>query len=117
MHGPILIEQLRELGQLGKIKLVTFDFDDATLDGVEQEYIFATIAQDPYKYGMEAVNTLVNLCQGEGTDLPIVGRGRINYPVEAIRQENLQEFRDAIRQREKAAGAKKAAAKPEKPAA
>jgi ribose transport system substrate-binding protein len=116
MHGPVLLEELKKLGKLGQIKLVTFDADEATLDGIEQGYIHATVAQDPYKYGLEAVNTLVTLCQGEGTDLPIVGRGSTYLPVEAIRQDNLEPFRDAMRQREKAAGGK-AEAKAEKPAA
>lgn len=106
MHGPLLLEELKEAGQLGKIKLVTFDAEDETLDGVEQGYIYATIAQDPYKYGFEAVNTLVKLCAGEGTDLPIVGRGATYVGVEALKQDNLQSFRDAMRGRAERAKAK-----------
>jgi ribose transport system substrate-binding protein len=108
MHGPLLLQELKAAGQLGKLKLVTFDTEDETLDGIEQGYIHATIAQDPYKYGYEAVNTLVMLCKGEGTELPIVGRGATYVGVEAIRQENLQKFRDAMRGRQERAEGKEA---------
>ena len=65
-HGPVMLSVLKEAGKLGKIKLITFDDEEATLHGVEDGYVFATIAQDPYKYGYEAVNTLASLCRGGG---------------------------------------------------
>ena len=59
-HGPILLRVLRDLDKLGKIKLVTFDDDEQTLGGLESGDIYATIAQDPYKYGYEAVDMLAS---------------------------------------------------------
>jgi ribose transport system substrate-binding protein len=110
MQGPVLLKTLRDMDKLDDIKLITFDAEDATLDGIQQGHIYATIAQDPYKYGYEAVNTLTSLCYGEGTDLPIVGRGAMFLPVEAIRQDNLTRFRDAMRAREAEADKVKPAA-------
>ncbi len=102
-HGPILLRVLRDEGKLGQIKLVTFDEAAETLDGIAAGDIYATIAQDPYKYGYEAVNQLATLCRGQGIELPIVGRGSIYVGAEAIRQENLADFRARLQARRDAA--------------
>ena len=83
-HGPILIKELESLGKLDQIKLVTFDATEDTLKGIEDGHIFATIAQDPYNYGFEAISMLAKLCQGEETDMPIVGRGSVYVGAEAL---------------------------------
>jgi ribose transport system substrate-binding protein len=102
-HGPILLSLLKELDKLGKVKLVTFDDADETLQGIEDGHIFATLAQDPYRYGYEAVTTLATLCSGDETSLPIVGRGSTYLSAEPIRRENLDDFRAKLRSRQKSA--------------
>ena len=98
-HGPVLLKVLKEADKLGKIKLVTFDDNEETLRGVEEGYIFATIAQDPYKYGYEAVNTLASLCRGGGNSLPVVGSGSVYIGADAIRGDNLQDYRSRLQRR------------------
>ena len=102
-HGPVLLKTLDELGKLGQIKLITFDADAETLDGIDSGHIFATIAQDPYNYGYEAVKILTTLCRGHGVEIPIVGKGSVYVGAEAIRQDNLSSFRKSLRLREGAA--------------
>jgi ribose transport system substrate-binding protein len=110
-HGPILLRVLKEEGQLGAIKLVTFDEEAETLDGVEAGDVFATIAQDPYQCGYEAVSMLAKLHRGTGTAIPIVGRGAILVYAEAIRQDNLDDFRARLESRLKAPPADQASKK------
>jgi ribose transport system substrate-binding protein len=98
-HGPVLLKVLKESGKLGKIKLITFDDEEETLRGVEDGDIFATIAQDPYKYGYEAVNTLASLCRGGGNALPVVGSGSVYIGADAIRGDNLQDYRSRLQRR------------------
>lgn len=100
-QGPILLKELDKLGKLDQIKMVTFDANKDTLDGIEAGHIYATIAQDPYKFGYEAVSMLVKICQGEDIDLPIVGRSTIYVGFEAIRKENLDEFRKRLQTRQR----------------
>jgi ribose transport system substrate-binding protein len=109
-HGPILIKELDSLGQLDQVKLVTFDATEETLKGIEEGHIFATLAQDPYNQGFQAVEMLAKLCQGEETDMPIVGRGSVYVGAEAIRQDNLADFRKRLEARQQSA-TKKAAKK------
>jgi ribose transport system substrate-binding protein len=102
-HAPVLLKVLKDLDKLGKIKLVTFDDDQQTLDGLDAGYIYATIAQDPYKYGYEAVNVLAALCRGSGDQLPVVGRGSVYVGSEPIRRETVRDFRARVKKRQESA--------------
>jgi ribose transport system substrate-binding protein len=98
-HGPLLLEVLKAEDKLGKIKLITFDEPKEVLDGLEAGHVFATVAQDPYMYGYESIRRLSSLCRGDRSDLPIVGGGTIHVNAEAIRKENLEKFREKLRER------------------
>ncbi len=103
-HGPILIEVLSEAGKLDQIKLVTFDDAPETLAGIAEGHVHATVAQDPYKYGYEAVRMLATLCRKGESELPVVGGGSVSVTVyaDAIRKDNLDEYRDRVQVRKQA---------------
>jgi ribose transport system substrate-binding protein len=105
-HGPTLLKVLGELKKLDQVKLVTFDDATETLDGIEKGHIFATMAQDPYKYGYESVTSLASLCRGDEASIPIVGRGATYVNAEPIRKDNLEQYRARIKSREKPEPAK-----------
>lgn len=98
-HGPILLDVLRGEGKLTDLKLVTFDDADETLRGVENGEIYATIAQDPYMYGYEAVRMLTRLAKGRAVEIPIVGGGAISVRCDPIRKDDVAEFRKRRAQR------------------
>lgn len=98
-QGPLLLEVLKEQDELGKIQLVTFDEADETLQGVANGHIFATVVQNPYMYGFETVRRLASLCRGDKDEVPVAGGGTIHVSAEAIRKENLDEFRQRLRER------------------
>ncbi|TWU27722.1 substrate-binding domain-containing protein [Bythopirellula polymerisocia] len=105
-HAAIIMDVLKEVDKLGKIKVVTFDAEPAALEGIEAGNIYATIAQDPYKYGFEATRMLSTLSRSGADELPIVGGGTVNINAEPIRQNELKEFKDRLLAR---------TTKPEKP--
>jgi len=110
-HGPILLRALKDLGKLDQITLITFDTPEETLDGIEQGHIYATIAQDPFRIGYTALSQLCTLVQGDPLAVPIVGKGSEYLGIEVVRQDNLDQFRAALRkQLEAAEGQEKAAA-------
>lgn len=110
-HGPVLLEVLGEKELLGKVKLVTFDTLNKTLGGIEEGWIAATVAQDPYKYGYEAVTMLDSLCRGDERFLPVVGRGAIHVSVEPINRDNIEEFRKRTKSRTTKSASKRQPAK------
>lgn len=102
-HGPVLLQVLKDLGMLDKIKLVTFDTPEETLDGIEQGHIYATMAQDPFGFGYRSVSRICTLVHGDPLEVPIVGRGSDYLGIEVVRQDNLEEFRKALQKQQQAA--------------
>ncbi|MGD9634988.1 MAG: substrate-binding domain-containing protein [Pirellulales bacterium] len=111
-HGPTIMKVLKEDGQLDKVKVVAFDDAPATLQGVEDGHIFATLAQDSFGFGYEAVKILCNLKRGDAVAVPMGGRGAVFYGVEVVNKDNVAEFRQRMAEQlgaaEKKADAKKA---------
>ncbi len=95
-HAALILDALKEEDKLGKIKVVTFDAEPETLDGIEAGYIYATIAQDPYKYGYEATRLLSILSRSGADELPVVGGGSVHINAEPIHQEDLKEFKNRL---------------------
>ncbi len=98
-HGPLLVEVLDAEGMLGQVKVVAFDEAEATLGAIERGDIYATIAQDPYKFGYEAVQMVAALNNGKAVELPIFGASQMTVPCGAIRQQELPAFRKRLAER------------------
>lgn len=56
---------IRSMGLIGKVKIICFDALPDTLQLIEEGIISATIAQNPYVMGQEAVNTILNIIDGK----------------------------------------------------
>lgn len=55
---------------LGKVKIVAFDENTATLKGIADGHIYATVVQDPYKFGYESVRLMSAYAKGDKGALP-----------------------------------------------
>jgi len=77
-----------------RIKLVSFDEDDATLQGIADGTVHGTISQQPYEYGYHSVRILAGLARGDQSVLP---DGRfLEVPIVVVRKENVEEFRTKL---------------------
>ena len=93
-HGAVMIRALEDAGKLDSIKLIAFDAEDATLQGIEDGHIYATVAQDPYQYGYEAVQLLTNYCQRDKQNLPPLGlASNVTISTTAVQADGVAEFR------------------------
>lgn len=114
-HGPTIMKVLKEDGQLDQVKVVTFDDAPETLQGVQDGHIYATLAQDSFGFGYEAVKILCNLKRGDAVAVPMGGRGQVYFGVEVVNRDNVDEFRRRMANQtgaaEKKAAKKKAQAK------
>jgi ribose transport system substrate-binding protein len=54
----------------GQVKIVGFDEDFTTLRGIEDGDIYATVVQDPYKFGYESVKMMASLARGDQSVVP-----------------------------------------------
>lgn len=59
-----ILEATRSKQLIGKVRIVGFDEDFVTLDGVDKGEIEGTVVQDPYNYGYESVKWLAHLAKG-----------------------------------------------------
>jgi ribose transport system substrate-binding protein len=108
-HGPILCDVLKEKEKLGVIKIIAFDEATETLDGIEDGNIFATVVQDPYRYGYESVAMLCKLARGDEAQRP-VGTTTYSVSVHTIRKDTLRLYRETLKRRQEASGPQKDAA-------
>ena len=84
VFGVLRMMQERKLK--GKIKVVGFDASDDLVKGLEDGYIDALVAQDPFNIGYEAVHQMVRHLNGEKvekifkTDLRLITRDNLDTP-------------------------------------
>ncbi|MFP6887112.1 MAG: sugar-binding protein, partial [Opitutales bacterium] len=62
---PACYQALKQAGKLGKIKLVGFDENDVTLQGIKDGTVAGTIVQNPYEYGYQSVKILKDILEGK----------------------------------------------------
>lgn len=93
-NAPACLEALRAADKLQAIKLVAFDEDEATLQGVIDGHVVGTVVQDPYQYGYQSVTLLSKLLQDQAA---VPSGGLILIPARAIRQAEAAAFRDDLR--------------------
>src|SRR6266478_5861486 len=54
-NGPAILNAVRDGGKAGKVKIVCFDEDTETLNGVAQGLIYGTVVQQPFEFGKQAI--------------------------------------------------------------
>jgi ribose transport system substrate-binding protein len=89
-NPPLILEAVREAGKVGKIKIVSFDEDERSLQGIKDGSIYGTTVQNPYQYGHKSVEILAALARGDQSVIP--EGGMINIPARNIRKDNVEEF-------------------------
>ena len=89
-NTPMCKEAVKDAGKFGKIKLVSFDEQDATLQGIADGHIYGTISQQPYLYGYHSVRILTALAKGDKSVLP--ADGFYEVPIVEVRKGNVEKF-------------------------
>ncbi len=89
-NPPLILEALEQAGRLGEVKVIGFDEDSRTLQGILDGHVHGTVVQNPYMYGYKSIEVLKAL--HEGTEGVIPEDGFINVAARQIRKDNVQEF-------------------------
>jgi ribose transport system substrate-binding protein len=77
-NPPAILEAARSKSLVGKIKIVGFDENLATLQAVAAGEIEGTVVQDPYNYGFKSVEVLAAIARGDNSK---VVEGSMPYQV------------------------------------
>ncbi len=89
-NPPLILQALEQGGKLGKVKVVGFDEDDETLQGILDGNVHGTVVQNPYEYGYQSIKLLKQLVEGAEFEMP--ENGFIDIPARQIRKDNAEEF-------------------------
>lgn len=95
-NGPAILNAVQESGKIGQVQIVCFDEEDETLAGIKQGAIFATVVQQPYEFGYQAIRLMARILEGDRSFIP--DDGRIFIPTLVVDRENIDEFIERIRQ-------------------
>jgi ribose transport system substrate-binding protein len=91
----------------GQVRIVGFDEDPMTLDGVRDGDIIGTIVQQPYEFGYRSIKVLSALARGDTSKLPKNGVDHVPYRIitkeaglqlkdEPSKSEAVEEFRSEL---------------------
>ncbi len=89
-NGPAILEAVKDAGKIGKVKIICFDEEIATVAGVKSGAISATIVQQPYKFGYEALKLMDKVLHGDTKAIP--ANKQMIIPTRAITKANIAAF-------------------------
>lgn len=89
-NGPAIVNAVKEAGKSGKVKLITFDEEDDTLQGIKDGIVDSTVVQNPYEFGHQSVLLMAKKLRGEKLDIP--KDGAVIVATRAIDKSNVDDF-------------------------
>jgi len=95
-NGPAILQAVRAAGKIGEVQIVCFDEDSATLDGIAEGAIAATVVQRPFEFGYRSIRLLADLA-ARGRDAIPEG-GVIDTGVIVVDRSNVAAFRAELDQ-------------------
>lgn len=101
-NPPAILTAVKAKGLTGKVAIVGFDENPATLAGIEKGEIYATVVQDPYNFGYKSVELLAELARsGDKSKVPsgtvphrVVMKEASKHPKTGEPRLSVKEFKD-----------------------
>ena len=93
-NGPAILNAVREAGKIGRVKIITFDEADETLRGVSEGAIHATVVQQPFEFGYQAIMKMAQAVRGDRSFIP--ASKQIIVPTLVVNRANVVEFTKKI---------------------
>ena len=97
-NGPAILNAVRAAGKAGKVKIVCFDDDNATLDGIAAGDIHGSVIQISTRIGYETISRMDKYLGGDKTQL---AEGMVHFktiPVNQSMVESFKVYRQNVRQ-------------------
>ena len=95
-NGPAILQAVRSAGKIGAVAIVCFDEDAATLDGIAEGAIAATVVQRPFEFGYRSIRLLADLSSRGREAIP--PGGTIDTGVVVVTRDNVEAFRAELAQ-------------------
>ena len=95
-NGPAITNAVRDAGKTNQVKIICFDEEDETLAGVKDGSIFATVVQQPYEFGYQAIKLMDQYLKGDKAAIP--ANKQVFVPTLVIKQAEVDAFTQKINQ-------------------
>lgn len=95
-NGPAILNAVRDAGKTGQVKIIAFDEEDETLAGVRDGAIYATVVQQPFEFGYQAMKIMARSLGGDKSGIP--ASKQVFIPTKVIRKDDVEEFTKHINQ-------------------
>ncbi|HEU4510742.1 MAG TPA: sugar-binding protein [Pyrinomonadaceae bacterium] len=89
-NGPAILAAVKEANKTDKVKIIAFDEEDATLEGIREGSIYATVVQQPYEFGYRSMALMAKFLDGDKSQIP--ASKQIFVPTIAIKKAEVDEF-------------------------
>ena len=89
-NGPAILNAVREAGKAGQVRIIAFDEADETLAGVRDGVIHATVVQQPYEFGYQAIVRMAQAARGDRSFIP--ESKQIIVPTLVVNRSNVESF-------------------------
>ena len=93
-NGPAILNAVKEAKKVGQVKIVTFDEADETLAGIEEGAIYATVVQQPFEFGYQAIKLMAQVLKGDKSSIP--ASKQIIIPTLVVNKSGVAEFKKRI---------------------
>lgn len=93
-NGPAILSAVRDANKINQVKIVCFDEQDETLAGVKEGAIYATVVQQPFEFGYQAVKLMHQILNGDRSAIPQAKQ--ILVPTLVIKREAVDDFQRKI---------------------
>lgn len=95
-NGPAIVNAVNDAGKTGKVKVVCFDEEDPTLQGIKAGVIYATVVQQPYEFGYQSIQVMAKVLRGDKSAIP--SSKQIFIPTLVIKKEGVDAFIEKVSQ-------------------
>lgn len=93
-NGPAILNAVRNSDKTGKVKIVCFDDEEDTLNGIASGAIYGTVVQNPFEFGRQSVALMDKYLSG---DTNVFGNGKIYIPTRDIEQDNVAAYQAEVK--------------------
>jgi ribose transport system substrate-binding protein len=95
-NGPAIVSAVKDAKKEGKIQIVCFDEEVATLAGARDGTVFGTIVQQPFEFGYQSIMLISKVIGGDKSAIP--ASKKIIVPTQVINKSNVDEFETKLKE-------------------
>ena len=95
-NGPAILSAVKEANKVDKVKIVAFDEEDPTLEGIKEGAIYATVVQQPFEFGYRSMQLMAKYLDGDQSVVP--ASKQIFVPTIAVKKADVDAFQKKINQ-------------------